>query len=331
MEARAAAPPKLPTRMNGAIGRKQGTQVDGVRAAVAAAPLRARCVFDAQPLHQSTQQRLERRRRSTRGDDCPPPAGDHRIGFGAKMFRHASIDARETADSLCRRQSREFRIARPRLQGRQGENPRDQSAFLQEALCRFEPDQIVDEPRCLSRRLLYAGRLGSSQIEAAAGAVMLRKECVLVEGREALAARWATIQQTSAMMPAGHNAGAPPLLSKIGRLILGEADRTKLQPSGSLFVGVGRRQRMMERQKQRSPLLGADRHGGDSAAVDAGLIMQVAQHGSRRGEIEPRRPCAGADAEAFPEVARRQAMSESTAMQCARQQLMVRGNHLQWS
>jgi hypothetical protein len=38
-------------------------------------------VLDAQLLHQSTQQRLERRRHSTCGDDRPAPAGDHRVAL----------------------------------------------------------------------------------------------------------------------------------------------------------------------------------------------------------------------------------------------------------
>ena len=57
-----------------------------------------------------------------------------------------------------------------------------------------------------------------------------------------------------------------------------------------------------ERQEQRPPFLGADRHGGDPVAVDAGLMMQEAQHGSRQGEVEPRRPGAGAEPELFPEM-----------------------------
>ena len=55
-------------------------------------------------------------------------------------------------DSLEGRQSREFLIAWRLLQRRQGDNPLDQRAFLQKALRRFQPDQIVDQLRRLVRR-----------------------------------------------------------------------------------------------------------------------------------------------------------------------------------
>ena len=80
-----------------------------------------------------------------------------------------------------------------------------------------------------------------------------------------------------------------------------------------------------ERQEQWPPCLGADRHGHDPIAVDAGLMMQVAKHGSRQGEVEPRQPGTGAEPELFPEMTRRQAMSESEPMQPARQKFVTQG------
>jgi hypothetical protein len=68
------------------------------------------------------------------------------------MFRQASINAREAAHSLCCRQSREFLVAGRLLQRGQGDNPLDQRAFLQKALRRFEPGQIVDKLRRPARR-----------------------------------------------------------------------------------------------------------------------------------------------------------------------------------
>lgn len=50
--------------------------------------------------------------------------------------------------------------------------------------------------------------------------------------------------------------------------------------------------------------------------VEAGSGRQI--------EIEPRRPCAGAEPETVPEMARRQAMGESETMKPAREQLVLR-------
>ncbi len=203
-----------------------------------------------------------------------------------KSLVEAVSYARDATDSLDRRQSREFLIAWRLLQRGQGDNPLDQRAFSQKAFRRFEPDQIVEQLRRLARRRREIRRLGLSQIKSADGALVLWDEPALIEGHEALPARWTTIEQTSSMSPAGHDTGAAPLLSKIWRLVFGKAHRAELLPRRMFLVRLG----SAERQEQRPPFLGADRHGHDPIAVDAGLMMQEVQHGSRQREVEPRRP-----------------------------------------
>jgi len=50
--------------------------------------------------------------------------------------------------------------------------------------------------------------------------------------------------------------------------------------------------------------------------------------GKALGLFEPRRPGAGAEPELFPEMSRRQAVSESEPMQPARQKFVTQGRHL---
>jgi hypothetical protein len=85
---------------------------------------------------------------------------------------------------------------------------------------------------------------------------------------------------------------------------------------------------MAKWQKQAPPISASDCHRRDPVAANAGLMMQQVQERRRRLEIEPRRPCAGAEPEPVPEMARRQAMSESETMQPAREQLVLRRDHL---
>jgi hypothetical protein len=241
-----------------------------------------------------------------------------------KSLVEAVSYARDATDSLGRRQSREFLIAWRFLQRGQGDNPFDQRAFSKKAFRRFEPDQIVEQLRRLARRRREFRRLGLAEIESADGTSVLRNDRTLIEGHEALAASRTTVEQTSSISPAGHDAGAAPLLSKIWRLVFGEAHRAELLPRRMFLVRLD----SAERQKQRPPFLAADRHGRDPIAVDAGLMMQEVQHGSRQGEVEPCRPGAGAEPELFPEMSRRQAVSESEPMQPARQKFVTQGCHL---
>jgi hypothetical protein len=229
----------------------------------------------------------------------------------------AVSDSGHAMDTFCRRQLRETRVARRLLQRGQGDDTPDQHALAKEAFCRFEPDQIVEQLRRSARRRREFGRLRPSQIKCADDASVLGNEPALLKGREALAASWTAIQQTGSMSATGHDACAPPTPSEIRRLVLGEAHRTELQPRRACSVGLG----SSKRQKERS--LGADRHGRDLVAADARLMVQEVQHGFRQGEIETRRPGAGADAEALTEMARRQAMGEGEAMQPTRQQLVM--------
>jgi len=306
-------------------------QIGGARAVFVVATPWFPLVSEWRPRRQPVQQGLRAGNDPARRHHGATPAGDQGIWLQAKMLAQslieAVLDARDTTDSLDRRQFVEPPIAQRILQRGQGENSLDQRAFVQDAFRGFDADQIVDQLRRLARRRREFGRLGLAEIESADGALVLRNERALIEGCKGLAASGTTIEQTSSMSTAGHDAGAAPLLPEIRCLVLGEARRAELLPRRMFLVGAG----SAERQEQRPTFLGADRHGRDPVVAKAGLMMQQVQHEFRQGEIEPRRPCAGADAEAFPEVARRQAMSESTAMQCARQQLMVRGNHLQWS
>jgi hypothetical protein len=241
-----------------------------------------------------------------------------------KSLVEAVSYARDATDSLDCRQSREFLIAWRFLQRGQGDNPFDQRAFSKKAFRRFEPDQIVEQLRRLARRRREFRRLGLAEIESADGTSVLRNDRTLIEGHEALAASRTTVEQTSSISPAGHDVGAAPLLSKIWRLVFGEAHRAELLPRRMFLVRLD----SAERQKQRPPFLAADRHGHDPIAVDAGLMMQEVQHGSRQGEVEPRRPGAGAEPELFPEMSRRQAVSESESMQPARQKFVTQGRHL---
>ena len=206
---------------------------------------------------------------------------------------------------------------------------RSVSALLrQEAFPRLDADQIVDQLRRLARRRREFGSLGPAKIESADGALALGSESALVEGRETLAASRTAIDQAPAMTSAGHDAGAPPGPSEISRLVVGEALRAELQPCRADLVGPGQTDGMAKRQKQAPPISASDCHRRDPVAANAGLMMQQVQERRRRLEIEPRRPCAGAEPEPVPEMARRQAMSESETMQPARQKLVLRRDHL---
>ncbi len=318
--------------MDGAIGRQQRCQFGRGCAGCALATPRRRLVVDVEAARQPAHQRLQARVDSASCDDGPAPGGDYGIGIGPKMpaqsLVEAGLDSREAAESLGRRQFRKFLIARRILQRGQGEEPLGQRAPPQEAFRRLDADQIVDQLRRLARRRREFGSLGPAKIESADGALELGSESALVEGRETLAASRTAIDQAPAMTSAGHDAGAPPGPPEISRLVVGEALRAELQPRRAHLAGPVQTDGMAERQKQGPPISASDCHRRDPIAANAGLTMQQVQEGRRRLEIEPRRPSAGAEPEAVPKMARRQAMGESETMLPAREQLVLRRDHL---
>src|ERR1019366_3668898 len=128
-------------------------------------------VFEWRPRHQSAQQRLCAGGNPARRYDRPSPGGDHGVGLHARMYIKSLVEAvsyaRYATDSLYCRQARQFPILSPLFQRGLGDNPLDPGAFLQKALRRFEPAQIVDQFRCRARRRREFRRLGLAEIESA--------------------------------------------------------------------------------------------------------------------------------------------------------------------